>query len=205
MSKNLGAFLSVNSKEGELTMKMLVCVAASVLAFIASFAEIPQISMSPAKLEFRLVHKANAKRVAGYEAFLAAGNRPEAYADVPEEAEFLTSGSHRYLVEKQVLLDESAIASAYAAPMQFCSMADIPFKRSYVLSLTMTETGSERFAELTKENVGRQLAIVVDGRLLSAPMINDQIDGPQMTVTGEFSREEAEILACRINLGKRPK
>ena len=51
MSKNLGAFLSVNSKEGELTMKMLVCVAASVLAFIASFAEIPQISMSPAKLE----------------------------------------------------------------------------------------------------------------------------------------------------------
>lgn len=181
-------------------MEILLRVAASLLDSITLSAEGSQSPMTPAKLEFRLVHKESAKLVAGYEAFLAAGNRPETYADVPEEAEFLTSGSHRYLVEKQVLLDESAIAST-AAGMEF----DPPYRRSGTLSLTMTETGSERFAELTKENAGRQLAIVVDGRLHVVLTIVDQIDEAQGIVIGGFSREEAEILACRINLGKRPK
>lgn len=184
-------------------MEILLRVAASLLDSITLSAEGSQSPMTPAKLEFRLVHKESAKLVAGYEAFLAAGNRPEAYADVPEEAEFMTvaaTGSHRYLVEKAVILDNSAIAST-AAGMEF----DPPYRRSGTLSLTMTETGSERFAELTKENAGRQLAIVVDGRLHVVLTIVDQIDEAQGIVIGGFSREEAKVLACRINLGKRPK
>jgi beta-lactamase regulating signal transducer with metallopeptidase domain/formylglycine-generating enzyme required for sulfatase activity len=93
-------------------------------------------------------------------------------------------------VRKEILLDHTAIASAIA-------QAD-PLGNP-VIEVQMTEAGAQRFAEVTRANIGRQLAIVVDGRLLIAPRIHSEIIGGRLQITGSFSVKEAVELADKMN------
>lgn len=90
-------------------------------------------------------------------------------------------------VRKEPLLDVSALFSAQAGTDQFTGRP--------VINLEFTAEGQARFAEVTQGNVGRQLAIVVDGQVLSAPHINEPITVGKAVISGSFTREEAERLA----------
>ena len=57
----------------------------------------------------------------------------------------------------------------------------------------------QRFAEVTRENIGRRLAIIVDGRICSAPVIQGEISGGKAQITGNFSEKEAKELAAKIS------
>jgi SecD/SecF fusion protein len=63
------------------------------------------------------------------------------------------------------------------------------------IDFTMDSKGAELFAQITKENIGKQLAIVLDGELYSAPVIQGEIPGGRGRITGTFTPEEAIELA----------
>ena len=63
------------------------------------------------------------------------------------------------------------------------------------IEFNLTDDGAKRFAEVTTDNVGRQLAIVLDGVLYSAPRINSPIISGNGEITGDFTIEDAEQLA----------
>ncbi len=58
-----------------------------------------------------------------------------------------------------------------------------------------------KFAEATKENVGKQIAIVYDSQIISAPTVNEAITGGQAQITGMSGIEEAQNLASYIRIG----
>jgi SecD/SecF fusion protein len=63
------------------------------------------------------------------------------------------------------------------------------------IDFELNGNGAERFAEVTRNNVGRQMAIVLDGQLYSAPRINQPIETGSGQITGSFTPEEAQELA----------
>ena len=72
------------------------------------------------------------------------------------------------------------------------------------ISFTLTGEGSRRFAEVTQRLVGQRLAIVLDGVVQSAPVIEEAITGGQGQITGNFTEEEAKDLAVVLNSGALP-
>ena len=73
----------------------------------------------------------------------------------------------------------------------------------YVVSLTMTTEGTEKFAEATTNayEKGESIAIYYDGEIISAPNVNEAITGGEAQITGNFTSEEAEQLASTIRIG----
>lgn len=71
----------------------------------------------------------------------------------------------------------------------------------YAVSLTLTDEGASKFAEATKENVGKQIAIVYDSQIISAPTVNEAITGGQAQITGMSGIEEAQNLTSYIRIG----
>ena len=67
-----------------------------------------------------------------------------------------------------------------------------------MISIVFTKAGAERFAEVTEQNIGKPLAILIDGELLSAPIIQESILGGKAVITGSFSNTEAERIAKGI-------
>jgi len=66
------------------------------------------------------------------------------------------------------------------------------------ISITFTSSGGERLAKITSEGKGRRLAIIVDGHLYAAPLIQEPITGGKVEVSGNFSEEEAKSLVEKI-------
>ncbi len=72
------------------------------------------------------------------------------------------------------------------------------------VSMTMNAEGANIWARLTKENIGRQVAIVLDGTVYSYPTVQTEITGGSSSITGHFTIEEATDLANVLNSGKLP-
>ncbi len=72
------------------------------------------------------------------------------------------------------------------------------------VSMSMNSKGAKVWARLTKENVGRQIAIVLDNYVYSFPNVNGEIKGGRSSITGGFSLEEATDLANILKSGKLP-
>lgn len=73
-----------------------------------------------------------------------------------------------------------------------------------IVAVTFTDEGAELFAEITRNNVGEQLAIFLDGELVSAPVINEPITGGTAIISGNFTPDEARALAENLNFGALP-
>ena len=73
-----------------------------------------------------------------------------------------------------------------------------------VVSITFNSQGGERFARLTSENVNRPFAIILDGKVLSAPNINEPIMGRTAQISGSFTVESANNLAISLRSGALP-
>src|SRR3989344_4892515 len=90
-----------------------------------------------------------------------------------------------------------------SASLQFGSGATAGLAAPQVL-LNFNEEGSELFAKITSENVGQTLAIFLDGRPISQPVIQEAITGGQASINGRFNATEARELVNNLNFGALP-
>ena len=72
------------------------------------------------------------------------------------------------------------------------------------VSIQFTEDGGKKFAEITGRNVGRQLPIILDNQIVSAPTVQEQITGRNAQISGSFTIEQAKELAIQLNAGALP-
>ena len=94
-------------------------------------------------------------------------------------------------VQKAVLLDQTDLKSATVSTNTSMEAAQI--------DIAFTEKGTKDFAEVTRENVGKKLAMIIDGRIYSAPIIRSPITGGTAQINGSFSEQEARALATKIS------
>ncbi len=72
------------------------------------------------------------------------------------------------------------------------------------VSIEFTAEGAEKFAELTKRNINKQLPIFLDGQPISLPVVQQEIVGGSAVITGQFTTEEAKNLSIQLNAGALP-
>ena len=75
-------------------------------------------------------------------------------------------------------------------------------RAQYQVSMTMNAEGAREWARLTKENIKRSIAIVLDGMVYSAPTVQTEITGGQSQITGNFTQDEGKDLANVLKSGK---
>jgi protein-export membrane protein SecD len=104
----------------------------------------------------------------------------------------------------------AAMAKAYTptgltgSQLEKASLVFIQGNPSPTISLVFNEEGKKLFAELTKNNIGKNMAIFLDGNILSAPTIQEEIPNGQAQITGQFNAEEAKQLVQDLNYGALP-
>jgi preprotein translocase subunit SecD len=67
------------------------------------------------------------------------------------------------------------------------------------IEIEFSAAGAEQFAQITREHLNKRLAILLDGKLYSAPLIRSEITNGKAQINGSFSVEEAGELAAKIN------
>ena len=72
------------------------------------------------------------------------------------------------------------------------------------VAITLSDEGAKKFADLTAANIGKQIAITLDGQVLTAPVVQQAITGGQAVITGSNSLEEAKELAILLRSGALP-
>ena len=73
-----------------------------------------------------------------------------------------------------------------------------------LIGLEFTSEGADLFAKITRENIGKPLAIILDGAVLSQPVIQSEITGGRAQITGQFTPDEAKALVRNLNYGALP-
>lgn len=133
---------------------------------------------------------------------------PQAQRVIPRQSEFLWdfetrpiqgggNGNLLYLVEKKPTLTGSALVNATTHPAQ-----DDP--SSLEVSFELNREGGRTFERFTGENIGRRIAIVLDRKIRTAPVVQTKIPGGQGRITGRFTDEEAGDLAIVLRAGAFP-
>jgi preprotein translocase subunit SecD len=79
-----------------------------------------------------------------------------------------------------------------------------PMTSEPTVSLEFNEEGAKIFEDLTQKNVGKRLAIFIDQKMISAPVVREKISGGKAQITGRFTIEEAKELARNLNAGALP-
>jgi preprotein translocase subunit SecD len=102
-----------------------------------------------------------------------------------------------YVVQKRTLLTGAELNRAEV-------QADPNSPGNWQVSIEFNPVGTRIFGEVTEQNVGRQLAIILDGSVYSAPRINERIPGGRAVITGTFTIEEARDLAIVLRAGALP-
>ncbi len=85
------------------------------------------------------------------------------------------------------------------AQLQFNNVSGEP-----IVALDFDGEGSDLFRELTRDNIGRTIAIYLDGVPITTPVVQNEITGGQAQITGNFTNEEARTLVGRLNAGALP-
>ena len=110
---------------------------------------------------------------------------PQAPPEVEPLLNFVpTSLTGRYLKKASFEFDQTALQSA--------------------VLLEFNNEGQEIFAQLTRENIGKPLAIFLDGQPISIPVVREEIASGRAQITGEFTLKEAKLLVGRLNSGALP-
>ena len=100
---------------------------------------------------------------------------------------------HKYLIKELPILDGSMLTDAKVG---FSDQNNQP-----VIHFSLNAEGGKIFGDFTGKNVGHQLAIVLDGKVYSAPRINERIGGGSGQISGSFTVEEASDLAIALRSG----
>jgi preprotein translocase subunit SecD len=137
-----------------------------------------------AALEFKLVDEEHSvdKAVSG---------------DVPEGSylAFMKDGKQPILLKQQAVLNGSMLDDARVS---------ITSQNAPYVSISFNAEGGRIFERVTGENVGKRLAILLDGRVYSAPVIRDAIAGGKAMIEGRFTDQEAKDLAIVLRAGALP-
>ncbi|MBF0226903.1 MAG: protein translocase subunit SecD [Desulfobacterales bacterium] len=102
-----------------------------------------------------------------------------------------------YIVEKRARLTGTHLTDARV--QLDASQKDEPY-----VGIKFDKKGAKLFAQITEENVKKQLAIVLDNKIYSAPVIQEKIPGGEARITGSFSAEEAHDLTIVLRAGALP-
>jgi len=105
-------------------------------------------------------------------------------------------GQVPYLLKKRTLLTGAQLTDARV-------QIDSQYNEPYV-SIAFDKKGARIFEKITEENVKKRLAIVLDNRVYSAPVIQEKIAGGQARITGRFNADEANDLAIALRAGALP-
>ena len=115
--------------------------------------------------------------------------RPALYTAAPGLTERTVKGSdQKVYVSDQVLLSNEHVASAWVGKTELGPNVEIK----------LTREGKQALAEATEANVNKAIAILVDGEVLSAPLVHHKISGGRATISGVFNEEEARRIADGI-------
>jgi preprotein translocase subunit SecD len=97
-----------------------------------------------------------------------------------------------------------ATAAAQPVPLQVVSATPALDQRTGepIVSFQLTDASRKTFAEFTAKNIGRPMAIRIDGKLISKPVIREPILGGAGQLSGMFTAEETKTLAERLLAGK---
>ena len=137
-----------------------------------------------ARLTFHLMHPTSPfpqRFVKAPDGYLLAGGNDE-------------GGGQLYLIAKKPLITGDMLIQAGSSFSQ-----GMP-----VIQFTLNTQGGKAFSEVTKENVGKPFAIVLDGQVISAPVIQSHIAGGSGIITGNFTPKSAEDLAILLRSGSLP-
>jgi preprotein translocase subunit SecD len=119
---------------------------------------------------------------------------------VPNEVELLSlpvsgsPGPEFAAVMKSSILTNNNVESARVAPDSY---------RQSKVDITLDSVGARIMSDFSEQNIGRHLAIVLDGQVLTAPVIQDRL-GRQISISGLQSIEEAEELVLCLSAGSLP-
>ena len=139
--------------------------------------KLKEIIGQTAKLEFRLVADP--------------GDPPNDVETLP-----MQKGSGTAQVQKRVMVDGGDLVDAQQSFDQQTGEPDVTFRFNL--------RGGQKFGQVTSENVGRPFAIVLDGKVISAPVIRSPITGGTGQITGNFTLDEASSLAILLRAGALP-
>jgi protein-export membrane protein SecD len=122
--------------------------------------------------------------------------------DIPPGSEVLPSDDtgpqgnpvRRYVVEKRIMVSGEHLTDAQPTFQQ----------GQPVVSFSFDTVGAKRFGEATQNNVGRPFAIILDGKVISAPVIREPILGGQGVISGDFTVQRANDLALLLRAGALP-
>lgn len=146
-----------------------------------------------ALLEFKLVDETNDPKAA------EKGNIPPGRQLLYEER--VDTETNRVLRVPYLLKKHAVLTGEYLTDARV--QIDSQYNEPYV-GIKFDKKGGRIFARVTEENVNKQLAIVLDGKVYSAPRIQERIPGGEARITGSFSMEEARDLAIVLRAGALP-
>ena len=142
----------------------------------------------------KLIHSALAKQVLPSDLKLLWSAKPDDHLNVKNIYELhalkVTTSTGRAPLEGDVITD---------AKDEFEPTTGAP-----CVSMKMNTEGARRWAQMTKANVGKAIAIVLDGVVYSAPRVNGEIDGGSSQITGNFTIEDTKDLANTLKSGRMP-
>jgi protein-export membrane protein, SecD/SecF family/protein-export membrane protein SecD len=153
--------------------------------------QVKELLGKTAKLTFQLVHP-------HYPTLDSAGGRilPGTEAMPEDDAEAQGHSPKIYLIKKQVLLTGENLINA--RPERH------PQTNAPYVSIQFDTVGARKFGEVTKNHTGERLAMILDGKVISAPHINEPILGGSAQITGDYSYESAINLAILLRSGALP-
>lgn len=114
--------------------------------------------------------------------------------DVTSYDVYLDDNGYRYLVEKEVILSGELLIDAN--PTFHEGQPAVAFR--------FNDLGSKKFAKITRENIGRIFAIILDGKVVTAPRINTSIVQGSGVISGNFTTKEANDVALLLRAGALP-
>jgi preprotein translocase subunit SecD len=150
---------------------------------------IKQLLGKTAKLTFHLVDDSTSPQEA------SRGHLPPG-SEIMPAAENERGAASSYVVRKRVEVGGDMLTDSQAT---FGGQTGAP-----VVTFKFNSAGGKRFGDTSRENTGRQLAIVLDGKVISAPRINEPILGGSGIISGSFSIQQAKDLALLLRAGALP-
>ncbi|HEY7714350.1 MAG TPA: protein translocase subunit SecD [Candidatus Binatia bacterium] len=146
-----------------------------------------------ALLEFKLLDES-----ANVEDAVKAGAPPgrQVLYGQPAKGESIGAEKEAFVVENRALMTGEYIQDARVRPAEQLQGASV--------ELVLNPTGARLFEQITAANVKRRLAIVLDNRVYSAPVIQERIAGGRASITGNFDLKEARDLAIVLRAGALP-
>jgi preprotein translocase subunit SecD len=113
------------------------------------------------------------------------GETPFLEFRIPKDNEFVPSGlTGEYLQKAEALVNPNTLEP--------------------IVSLEFNQEGAKIFKDLTQKYLGQPIAIYLDGKLISSPVVREVIENGKAQITGKFTLEEAKLLANRLNQGALP-